>query len=625
MITFAKNKDKNINMTKFYSKLLVGCLLVIISMAFNACSKDNPEEDFSNVTGVEKESWNSPIVCNPEGETLELSFTAHASWNLEYKDSWYKPMPKSGNKGSAKVTINVDKNTTGTERTSEISIHVKGYKSVSLNLKQDKIDDSKTDAIELNTVVDKILSPYYLWNDEYKTLNRDLTIPYESVSDNFMKTTLLSMKTNTLDKKWHDSYKDYYLYSYWMRMDAVNSRTSSKPGVNHGIEKEGNVNSYGFSRIATGRFVDELNNPTGKYFYAVESVYPTSPAKSLNIHRGTMIVGVEGKTITEDNFYTHYYELLSPTKKTLSLIIINDSSKLDTIQIMPVEIDPTPIIKNMIIEEGTHKIGYLVYEGFEAGYDDELLEVLGDFSKQGITDLVLDFRYNGGGHICTAAMLSACIAGTKCKDQIFQYYRYNDGRMANVSGTQRETGMSYDSSAKYFYEKFMYPNYFGVNLNSYSLNLNKVYVLTTAETASASEGTINSLRGIGVDVVVIGDKTNGKCVGMENFKFDHDGYSYLLAPITFQFYNAKKETVPVEGLEANHKVADWDTNGYIDFGKKEEPMLAKAIELITGKAAVTSRSISKPVKGIRVEKPYTPMNHQRNGALLIKPNIDQSN
>ena len=106
-------------------------------------------------------------------------------------------------------------------------------------------------------------------------------------------------------------------------------------------------------------------------------------------------------------------------------------------------------------------------------------------------------------------------------------------------------------------------------------------MLTTGSTASSSEAVINGLRGIDVGVTLIGEKTNGKNVGMEIDKFDDGDYSYELAPITFEGYNAKKETVNPAGLAVNYAVADWN-NRLVDFGP-EEPMLAKALSLITGR------------------------------------------
>lgn len=239
------------------------------------------------------------------------------------------------------------------------------------------------------------------------------------------------------------------------------------------------------------------------------------------------------------------------------------------------------MLRAEVIEEGEHKIGYMVYNGFDAAYDDDLLDSLRKFRDAGITDLVFDLRYNGGGHVISAKMLATCIAGEKCDGKVFQYYRYNDSRMADPAKTQKQTGNTYDREKALFYENFSYGDYYGADLKQYALGLQNIYVLTTGSTASSSEAVINGLRGIDIGVTLIGEKTNGKNVGMEIDKFDDGDYSYELAPITFEGYNAKKETVNPAGLAVNYAVADWN-NRLVDFGP-EEPMLAKALSLITGR------------------------------------------
>lgn len=63
---------------------------------------------------------------------------------------------------------------------------------------------------------------------------------------------------------------------------------------------------------------------------------------------------------------------------------------------------------------------------------------------------MLDLRNNGGGHVITSNMLSTCIGGSACQDRVYQYYRYNDERMADWKQTSETFGMSYDQTEKLF-------------------------------------------------------------------------------------------------------------------------------------------------------------------------------
>ena len=92
---------------------------------------------------------------------------------------------------------------------------------------------------EMNQTIDSYLASYYLWNDEYKGITRNLNIPYKDSYDNFLKTTLMSMSTNNLDKKRNGSSGEYTLYSYVDRKEKKKGTSGRSAGVNHGKEKEG--------------------------------------------------------------------------------------------------------------------------------------------------------------------------------------------------------------------------------------------------------------------------------------------------------------------------------------------------------------------------------------------------
>ena len=384
-----------------------------------------------------------------------------------------------------------------------------------------------------NDKIDSYLAERYLWNSEYGQMTRDLTIEYAADNDNFLTRTLLGMTSNTLDKKRYTNGtgQNYYkLYSYITRKARSRAATGPKTrGVNHGVRKETEY-GFGFARLGVVRFSN-----TGKAGFYVMAVYPGSPADRAGFRRGTIFSEIDGAEIADsESEYTPVYKrLTSPSGAASVLFKVRETGEETTLTAE--RLYPNPVLRAEVIEEGEHKIGYMVYNGFDAAYDDDLLDSLRKFRDAGITDLVLDLRYNGGGHVISAKMLATCIAGEKCDGKVFQY----------------------------------------------ALGLQNIYVLTTGSTASSSEAVINGLRGIDISVTLIGEKTNGKNVGMEIDKFDDGDYSYELAPITFEGYNAKKETVNPAGLAVDYAVADWN-NRLVDFGP-EEPMLAKALSLITGR------------------------------------------
>lgn len=154
----------------------------------------------------------------------------------------------------------------------------------------------------------------------------------------------------------------------------------------------------------------------------------------------------------------------------------------------------------------------------------------------------------------------------------------DDERMAKLNNKREDELFAYSS----------YPN-LGTSLSAGSLNLPRVYCLVGNGTASASELVINSLEGIDLDVILIGEKTTGKNVGMEYEEYTVRNNTYRVVPITFQSYNAKGFGEYEKGFEPD--ILMDETNPYNeqgvfyihkDYGNNEEPLYAKAIELITG-------------------------------------------
>lgn len=252
-----------------------------------------------------------------------------------------------------------------------------------------------------------------------------------------------------------------------------------------------------------------------------------------------------------------------------------------------------------VLEYGEHKIGYLVYASFDAAFDGELLDALQAFKDAGINDLILDLRLNGGGYVMSSRMLASCIAGARCEGQVFQYYRYNDTRMASPEMMAAETGQAYDESKGRFYEEFIYGDYRGADLRGYALNLPRLYVIVSSGTASASEAVVNGLRGIGLEVVLVGQKTNGKNVGMEGVYLEDGAYEYLFMPVSFQGYNARLETVDPNGLAPDALKADWN-NGYEEFGSLDDDCLEYAVTSITGQSVRSSEPAAQRRPGVRL-------------------------
>jgi C-terminal processing protease CtpA/Prc len=218
-----------------------------------------------------------------------------------------------------------------------------------------------------------------------------------------------------------------------------------------------------------------------------------------------------------------------------------------------------------------------MYNGFYANYDTQLNDAFGQLAAQGITDFVLDLRYNGGGSVQTATRLASMITG-QFKDQIFAKEKWN----AKINA-------AYETNDPESLNNRFVDNISGTKLNS--LNLGKVYILTSDGTASASELIINGLAPY-ITVVQIGDYTVGKNVGSVTL-YDSESFTkskvnpnhkYAMQPLVLKIVNSAGFGEYTDGLKPTYEQLEYITNLGV-LGDPSEPLLNTAISKITGAAA----------------------------------------
>lgn len=375
-------------------------------------------------------------------------------------------------------------------------------------------------------VIDAQLDTLYLWNEAYRRTTRDFKQAY----DDYLTDVLGQMHykgENLQDGYASGSY--WYFYTYITREKAGSSTRASY------YDKE---LWHGYGLYLVPVYADEGRS---RLYLVPLWVYPGSPADKAGIARGDIISKIDGVNITENtlsmSFADIYYDEFD-SRETHTFTLIDLESNGSTTEVATLSLDtanyyPTPILFTQTYDIRGHRIGYLVYNGFESPYDDDLLAVLDGFAAEGITDIIIDLRYNGGGDVDTCRKLASVLGGSACEGKIFEYTRYNDERMA-----MRHC----DPADHTTYPKRPFDSELAVRCN---FPFGRIHLICTSNTASASELLINSLRGVDVTVeVVASEYTNGKDVGMEVYfpQKPYSGYYYTLAPISFQNYNAKGES-----------------------------------------------------------------------------------
>lgn len=393
------------------------------------------------------------------------------------------------------------------------------------------------------------MNVFYLWGDKMPT------------------------KANTNRSKVPDEYFESLLYQYgtvdrfsWVEEDAE-ALVASLQGV---------TKSAGFSYSA---FYAGQN--TKEVVFAVRYSIKDSPAEKAGLTRGDIITQVNGVTIDTLNYRT----ILAPDNLALSLGERSGNTYVSTgktISLTKAVIQNYPVHFTKIIEAGGKKIGYVVYNQFIDGittngvtnkqFNDELRTAFGQFKSQGVTELVLDLRYNGGGYNTAAEVLSSLIVknlqpGTLMYRQIWSV------------NAKKLIGASED----YYEHKWLKED------NNMG-NISRVFVLTSNGTASASELVINNLKPF-MEVILVGANTYGKDVGSITIDDSDNNYRWKwgLQPIVVRTVNALGEANygTKSGFTPDYLVND-NVLPFKPFGDPSETLLKVALEKITGVSAVPS-------------------------------------
>ena len=355
----------------------------------------------------------------------------------------------------------------------------------------------------------------YLWNTEIE--ERDPN----SIADRVDYFDLL--KSNELSDTGSGKEKDDFHFSESTE-DFVERRNSVA------------TSGYGF-RITSVGPRDENGASITPRDFRILYTEPNSPASAvqdgqINFPRGTKIVEIDGADLVNGNEGATLNAGLFPAEAgeehTFKVEDVDGTER--TFTITSADIAPAPVNRTEIIETDTGKVGYVLFNTFSPFESETSLnEAFTQLETEEIDDLVLDLRYNGGGLVAVAAQLGYMIAGedrTAGKTASLLQYNEAAGNTNPISGEVVQPFPFIDTGVG-----FSLPT----STQLATVDLPRVFVLTTGGTCSASELVINSLRGIDHEVIMIGDVTCGKPYGF--LPADNCGQTYYT--IQFRSVNDK--------------------------------------------------------------------------------------
>ncbi|MCF8380927.1 MAG: hypothetical protein K9H49_15240 [Bacteroidales bacterium] len=343
---------------------------------------------------------------------------------------------------------------------------------------------------------------------------------------------------------------------------------------------------------------------SGQVIIVVEYVYKETPASDAGLKRGDIIFEIDGIQLDTLN----YRNLYNQDSYTLGLAEYRDSMIFETGVTMSLTaeiISTNPVLHYEIIDTAGIKIGYLVYTEFISGTGEvflrEIDNAMNTFLNAGITELVIDLRYNPGGEISTAGYFASCIAPE-----------------INVSNEDVLVSFVYNS----FLEDYYIDSYGTRDVLNYrfpgaisNLNLNKVYFLSSNGSASASELVISGLEPY-MDVILIGEPTYGKYTGAWVYPdtYEPPRHNWAMLPIVLKYANALGVTDFKDGLTPDYYIEDRLLNA-VPFGDLTDPLLAAAVGLINGYEPVQSK---KSAMDIPIQKFYSPEQNIKRNLFIPK-------
>lgn len=354
--------------------------------------------------------------------------------------------------------------------------------------------------------------------------------------------------------------------------------------------------SYGFQFT-----INQVENNDTAYYAHILYVAQGSPASAIKLERGDWIMDMNGEPITKKN----YAELFGSGAMKLTIGYYDAPNDTIIAYKEPREIaaaravNDNPVFYKNVYERAGKRIGYLVYNHFSAGVTDNSNEYNNDlrnasqyFASNQISDFVLDLRYNNGGLISCAELMCALLAPADKLGQELGFLEFNK------RFNPRQVPFSLDAK---------------LIQNGANLNLNTLYVITSNQTASASEMVINCLKPFMQKVVLIGSTTEGKNVGSR--AFSNPELMITMSPIICMIYNSKSQSDYEKGFKPDYAINENSNLAqFLPFGNPDELLLSTALGIIDGSIELDKEKTST----LKVTTIANSIERRASGSVRIK-------
>jgi len=325
-----------------------------------------------------------------------------------------------------------------------------------------------------------------------------------------------------------------------------------------------------FSSGSTAGFGIRLSYDSGASRLFVVEGFEGAPALAAGIDRGTEILAIGTSTATLRTVASIFAAegaagvsaALGPSTAGLTRVLRVTSGGVEReVNVTKADFEITPVSSRYgakVFDDGGRKVGYLNLRTFISTADPQLRMAFDNFRLQGINQVIVDFRYNGGGLVAIADLMGN-LMGAGRANSVFSFTTFRPEKASNNSTT------------------FFTPL-------SQSIAPVKIAFIGTGGTASASELVINSFTPyLRANSALVGTNTYGKPVGQ--IALDRSACDDRLRVVAFKTENANRQGDYYTGL-ANKVEASCQASDDIQrpLGDPAEASVKGALDFLAGRS-----------------------------------------
>jgi C-terminal peptidase prc len=305
---------------------------------------------------------------------------------------------------------------------------------------------------------------------------------------------------------------------------------------------------------------------------AILQVFPEGPAAEAQLGRGDRITAVDGRAVTSLVASGAIDSVFGPAEAgvTVTVDVVSRAGETRRVTLRKRAITIPPVSLTRAFAVDGRVVGYVMFRQFVRPSTAALDEAFAALREAGVTELILDLRYNGGGLLDVAVHLGSLIGGAAARGQVFARLQHND------RNTEHDETLRFEAVTA-------------------RLQLSRLFVITTGASASASEMVINGMRPY-LPVVVIGERTFGKPVGQYSIEI----CDRMLLPVAFQTVNARGEGNYFDGIPVDCPAGDDVSH---DLGAAAEASLAESLQFIRTGACSPAASERLRTRRAPAERP----------------------